>query len=66
MRFGTVEVTDPHFPQIGVHILAEAIEQRLAQTAPPSTALSRRKTIHKCSTSRSKRPLTVSGTPKSR
>ena len=28
------EITDPHFAQIGVHILAEAVEQRLAQLRP--------------------------------
>ena len=62
-----LEVADAHFAQIVVHIVAKMVEQRLRQALVAlRTDFSRRNTSHKCSRSRSKRPLTVSGTPKSR
>ena len=41
-------------------------DQVLIVMGTPSTDFRRRRNSHKCSRSRSKRPLTVSGTPKSR
>ena len=40
--------------------------RQLLHAAPPSADFSRRSTSHKCSRSRSNRPLTVSGTARAR
>ena len=64
LRHGLVAY--PHLAQIVVHVLAETVEQRLRQLGAALHRPQAAQQQPQMQQNRSKRPLTVSGTPKSR